>query len=177
MSDDGAAALCFATGAAHQGRLPRPGPRADWRAGATESTAGPSRSTGVHKRDSSNPSGHGGHSSVSGASASGSAHGAATVTGQRHPSGPYQRPEGAPHTVKASSTTSLFTTRKNWSEHILQELQVRSTPCLSLSARSKVRSRLPVHHTDPRDWWEHRISCMSSPRKATSSSLPTRQRS
>lgn len=94
--------------------------------GIAESTAGPSRSTGVHKRDSSNPSGHGGHSSVSGASASGSAHGAATVTGQRHPSGPYQRPEGAPHTVKASSTTSLFTTRKNWSEHILQELQVRS---------------------------------------------------
>ncbi|GAA5973238.1 hypothetical protein JCM8115_005413 [Rhodotorula mucilaginosa] len=90
---------------------------------ARESTAGPSRSTGVHKRDSSNPGGHGGHSSVSGASASGSAHGAATVTGQRHPSGPYQRPEGAPHTVKASSTTSLFTTRKNWSEHILQELQ------------------------------------------------------
>jgi hypothetical protein len=38
-----------------------------WPLVATESTAGPSRSTGVHKRDSSNPSGHGGHSSVSGA--------------------------------------------------------------------------------------------------------------
>ncbi|GAA5978341.1 hypothetical protein JCM10908_004321 [Rhodotorula pacifica] len=90
---------------------------------ARESTAGPSRSTGAHRRDSSNPSGHAAHSSVSGASASGSVQGATTVTGQRHPSGPYQRPEGAPHTVKASSTTSLFTTRKNWSEHILQELQ------------------------------------------------------
>ncbi|POY70152.1 putative Non-specific serine/threonine protein kinase [Rhodotorula taiwanensis] len=90
---------------------------------ARDSTAGPSRSTGNHRRDSSANAGHAGPSSASGASASGSAHGATTVTGQRHPSGPYQRPEGAPHTVKASSTTSLFTTRKNWSEHILQELQ------------------------------------------------------
>lgn len=32
------------------------------------------------------------------------------------------------HNVKASSTTSLFTTRKNWSEHLLEELQVRSRP-------------------------------------------------
>ncbi|BGP53769.1 white collar 2 type of transcription factor [Rhodotorula sphaerocarpa] len=90
---------------------------------ARESTAGPSRSTVNHRRDSSALAGQPGPSSASGASQSGSAHGLTTVTGQRHPSGPYQRPEGAPHTVKASSTTSLFTTRKNWSEHILQELQ------------------------------------------------------
>lgn len=143
--------------------------------GTAESTAGPSRSTGVHKRDSSNPSGHGGHSSVSGASASGSAHGAATVTGQRHPSGPYQRPEGAPHTVKASSTTSLFTTRKNWSEHILQELQVRSTPAsrYRLARKSDPASHLIILTLGSMG---NRISCMSSPPKATSSSLPTRQR-
>ncbi|KAL7341928.1 hypothetical protein BJY59DRAFT_647841 [Rhodotorula toruloides] len=53
----------------------------------------------------------------------GSAGSGAGGSSTRHPAAPYQRPEGASHTVKASSTTSLFTTRKNWSEHILQELQ------------------------------------------------------
>ncbi|CEQ39859.1 SPOSA6832_01443 [Sporobolomyces salmonicolor] len=84
-----------------------------------DSIAGPSRtgSSGghAHRRDLS----AGGQAAFGGA-------------GVRHPAGPYQRPEGASHSVKASSTTSLFTTRKNWSEHILQEMQVRS----SLSAAS-----------------------------------------
>ncbi|GAA5848155.1 hypothetical protein JCM8547_004425 [Rhodosporidiobolus lusitaniae] len=39
------------------------------------------------------------------------------------PGGPYERPVGGTHNVKASSTTSLFTTRRNWSQHILEELQ------------------------------------------------------
>ncbi|GAA5920854.1 hypothetical protein JCM1841_002353 [Sporobolomyces salmonicolor] len=93
------------------------------------SIAGPSRtgSSGghAHRRDLS----AGGQAAFGGA-------------GVRHPAGPYQRPEGASHSVKASSTTSLFTTRKNWSEHILQEMQdfmhvlsptghfIFATPCI-----------------------------------------------
>ncbi|GAA6019604.1 hypothetical protein JCM11491_002820 [Sporobolomyces phaffii] len=38
-------------------------------------------------------------------------------------SAPYRKPEGASYNAKASSTTSLFSTRKNWSEHIIQEMQ------------------------------------------------------
>ncbi|GAA6061673.1 hypothetical protein JCM10212_000856 [Sporobolomyces blumeae] len=57
-------------------------------------------------------------------------------------SAPYQRPEGASYNAKASSTTSLFTTRKNWSEHIITEMQdfmhvlspsgnfIYATPCI-----------------------------------------------
>ncbi|GAA5911110.1 PAS domain-containing GATA-type transcription factor [Sporobolomyces salmoneus] len=57
-------------------------------------------------------------------------------------SAPYRKPEGASYNAKASSTTSLFSTRKNWSEHIIQEMQdfmhvlspkgefVYATPCI-----------------------------------------------
>ncbi|GAA6004933.1 PAS domain-containing GATA-type transcription factor [Rhodotorula paludigena] len=76
-------------------------------------TAGPSRSAPQHRREYS----------TSGAAQPSSAGSGGTAAATRHPAAPYQRPEGASHTVKASSTTSLFTTRKNWSEHILQELQ------------------------------------------------------
>ncbi|GAA5922251.1 hypothetical protein JCM3775_005673 [Rhodotorula graminis] len=82
-----------------------------------DSTAGPSRTAAQHRRDTSyTAAGNAAQSSSSGA---GQGSGAAT----RHPAAPYQRPEGAVHNVKASSTTSLFTTRKNWSEHLLEELQ------------------------------------------------------
>lgn len=85
-----------------------------------DSTAGPSRQSASHRRDHSMSAGSGGATGQAGSAGSGAS--------TRHPAAPYQRPEGASHTVKASSTTSLFTTRKNWSEHILQELQVRSLP-------------------------------------------------
>lgn len=49
--------------------------------------------------------------------------------------GPYARPAESHHRdggnlgptnqVKASSTTSEFTKRKNWSQHIIDEIQVR----------------------------------------------------
>lgn len=47
----------------------------------------------------------------------------------RLPAGPYARPAdnslgGPSSTVKASSTTSEFTKRKNWSQHIIDEIQV-----------------------------------------------------
>ncbi|TNY23674.1 cutinase gene palindrome-binding protein [Rhodotorula diobovata] len=84
-----------------------------------DSTAGPSRTSAQHRRDTSystaSNAAAGSSSAAPGASGSGAA--------SRHPAAPYQRPEGAVHNVKASSTTSLFTTRKNWSEHLLEELQ------------------------------------------------------
>ncbi|BGP37804.1 white collar 2 type of transcription factor [Rhodotorula kratochvilovae] len=83
-----------------------------------DSTAGPSRTSAQHRRDYSTGQGQQGQPA-----ASSSAGGAAGGAGARHPAAPYQRPEGAVHNVKASSTTSLFTTRKNWSEHLLEEIQ------------------------------------------------------
>ncbi|GAA5888263.1 hypothetical protein JCM16303_005321 [Sporobolomyces ruberrimus] len=62
-------------------------------------------------------------------------------------SAPYRKPEGASYNAKASSTTSLFSTRKNWSEHIIQEMQdfmhvlspqgefVYATPCIQQLAQ------------------------------------------
>ncbi|GAA6004772.1 hypothetical protein JCM10207_001009 [Rhodosporidiobolus poonsookiae] len=76
-----------------------------------DSIAGPSRTSGTaaHRRDYS----------TGGAQGNGDS---ATAT-SRPAAGPYDRPVGGPHNVKASSTTSLFTTRRNWSQHILEELQ------------------------------------------------------
>lgn len=88
-----------------------------------ESNAGPSRSMAPsHRRDYS-INGNGGAlvaSSSSSASAVASARGG----------GPYARPVEpingpSNHNVKASSTTSEFTKRKNWSQHIIDEIQVR----------------------------------------------------
>ncbi|GAA5932979.1 PAS domain-containing GATA-type transcription factor [Sporobolomyces koalae] len=62
-------------------------------------------------------------------------------------SAPYRKPEGASYNAKASSTTSLFSTRKNWSEHIVSEMQdfmhvlspqgefVYATPCIKQLAQ------------------------------------------
>ncbi|GAA5894689.1 hypothetical protein JCM6882_006659 [Rhodosporidiobolus microsporus] len=79
---------------------------------ARDSTAGPFRTqTGAsHRREYSTGGGQG-NGEVSGG------------VGSRGPTGPYERPPGAVHNVKASSTTSLFTTRRNWSQYILEELQ------------------------------------------------------
>ncbi|BGP13735.1 hypothetical protein JCM10213_009050 [Rhodosporidiobolus nylandii] len=76
---------------------------------ARDAASGPARTitAGQHRRESST--------------------GGAALTGDgssaRQASGPYERPAGQTHNVKASSTTSLFTTRRNWSQHILEELQ------------------------------------------------------
>ncbi|GAA6047596.1 hypothetical protein JCM3770_001582 [Rhodotorula araucariae] len=86
-----------------------------------DSTAGPSRTSGQHRREYSQNA-QGGQLAQPAASSS-AVGGTAGGAGARHPAAPYQRPEGAVHNVKASSTTSLFTTRKNWSEHLLEEIQ------------------------------------------------------
>ncbi|GAA5822755.1 hypothetical protein JCM11251_004367 [Rhodosporidiobolus azoricus] len=79
---------------------------------ARDSTAGPARTQNSvsHRREYS----------TGGPNSGGEVSG---PLGQRGPTGPYERPPGAVHNVKASSTTSLFTTRRNWSQHILEELQ------------------------------------------------------
>ncbi|ORY59410.1 hypothetical protein BCR35DRAFT_309265 [Leucosporidium creatinivorum] len=110
---------------------------------ARDSTVGPSRSSvsgPSHRRDYS--AGGGGSGGI-GASGSGGGRTSATnsyavgggVSSGRAAGGPYARPMepvplqanglGGPstHTVKASSTTSEFTKRKNWSQHIIDEIQ------------------------------------------------------
>lgn len=96
----------------------------------TEQLAGSSgrgASSSSHRRDSH---GNGGVSgSWSGMNSTGGGSG-------RLPAGPYARPAdnslgGPSSTVKASSTTSEFTKRKNWSQHIIDEIQV-SFPILIL---------------------------------------------
>lgn len=98
-----------------------------------DSLSGPSgRATSgssSHRRDS-----NGGGGSISG-SWSGMNSNNGGGGGSRLPAGPYARPVdnlGGPTAanVKASSTTSEFTKRKNWSQHIIDEIQVSS---LSLS--------------------------------------------
>ncbi|GAA5979176.1 hypothetical protein JCM11641_008451 [Rhodosporidiobolus odoratus] len=76
-----------------------------------ESASGPARTSTTisHRRESSAVQSNG--------------DGNGQLAGGRQAAGPYERPQGQPHTVKASSTTSLFTTRRNWSQHILEELQ------------------------------------------------------
>ncbi|GAA6029358.1 hypothetical protein JCM8097_003636 [Rhodosporidiobolus ruineniae] len=83
--------------------------------GQRDSVSGPARTQPTsHRRDYS--------TSGNGLGANGGVD-AAPAVGRGAAAGPYERPVGATHNVKASSTTSLFTTRRNWSQHILEELQ------------------------------------------------------
>lgn len=111
----------------------------------TDSTVGPSRNSisgPSHRRDYSSGGGGSGGAGASGSGAVGRTSAAnAYATGGSGSAGrgagtPYARPMepvplqanglGGPatHTVKASSTTSEFTKRKNWSQHIIDEIQV-----------------------------------------------------
>lgn len=120
----------------------------------SDSSSGPARQGATHRREYSTGAGNG------------VAHAAGGGGGGR---GPYARPsepaplsarEGAgPGTVKASSTTSEFTKRKNWSQHIIDEIQVRPARSAARSHLGRLRANAP--HPSPRAHANRRTSCTS----------------
>ena len=84
--------------------------------------------------------------------------------------------DGSAHNVKASSTTSEFTKRKNWSQHIIDEIQVSPTAPSTLFQPSRARSSSETQSVtgiaDSDALSPCRISCMCSPRPARSCSAP-----
>ncbi|SCV69288.1 BQ2448_2308 [Microbotryum intermedium] len=97
---------------------------------ARDSSAGPNRSSMVTPHQRPGSFSGGGSNALATSSSSN-----ASLSRSANASGPYARPaEPMPiqsaaleapttHSVKASSTTSEFTKRKNWSQHIIDEIQ------------------------------------------------------